>query len=136
MLGSSAYLEVIIEILNNKAGVREDDDRRRAFRAAMVDNVRRRDETLSQFAVRRLRDFSQAAAYGVIISNEFKVVMLKEGASLSEQNMQNLTSLIAGREDDPEAVARAIGRLDVRSDRMRRRPLTMTTLSLSSSPWT
>ena len=53
VLGSSLYLEAIIEVLNNKAGVREDDDRRRAYRAAISDSQRHKDETLAQFAVRR-----------------------------------------------------------------------------------
>ena len=33
--------------------------------------------------------------------------MLKEGAGLNAQNQQNLTSLLAGQDQDPNAVARA-----------------------------
>jgi len=118
VLLSSAYLEVIVEIINNKAGVREDDERRRAFKAAIVEGQRRKDETLSQYSLRRLRDFSQASSYGVVIPGEFKAVMLKEGAALSEQNQQNLVSMLGDKDHDPEAVARALSRLDIRGDRM------------------
>ena len=118
VLSSSAYLEVIIEIMNNKAGVREDDERRRAFKAAITEHQRRRDETLAQFAVRRQRDFTQASQHGVVIPDVFKATLLREGAGLNEQNQQNLSALLQGQEDDPQAVARALGRLDVRSDRI------------------
>ena len=118
VLMSSAYLEVIIEIINNKAGVREDDERRRAYRAAIVEGQRKREETLSQYAMRRLRDFNYAASFGVSVPNEFKAILLKEGASLSDQNLQNLTSMLGDREQDPDAVAKALSRLDIRADRM------------------
>eukprot|EP00913_Durusdinium_trenchii_P016808 g15798.t1 len=118
VLNTSAYLDVIIEIINNKAGVREDDEKRRAFKSAIVDQHRHREESLSQFAVRRQKEFSNAAAYGVIIPDSFKATMLREGAGLNDQNQQNLTALLQGHDEDPNAVARALARLDVRSDRM------------------
>ena len=118
MLASPSYLENIIDILNNKAGIREDDEKRRAFKSAVTENGRRKDESLAQYAMRRLRDFNHASTFGVVIPDEFRATMLKEGAGLSEQNMQNLSSMVQGREHCPEVVARALARLDVRSDRM------------------
>ena len=118
VLHTSAYLDLIIEVINNKAGVREDDEKRRVFRAAISDQNRHREETLAQFAMRRQKEFSQATAFGIVIPDSFKATMLKEGANLSEQNQQNLCALLAGQDDDPNAVARALSRLDVRSDRM------------------
>ena len=118
MLASPSYLENIIDILNNKAGIRQDDEKRRAFKSAVTENGRRKDETLAQYAMRRLRDFNHASTFGVVIPDEFRATMLKEGAGLSEQNMQNLSSMVQGREHCPEVVARALARLDVRSDRM------------------
>lgn len=118
VLGSSLYLEAIIEVLNNKAGVREDDDRRRAYRAAISDSQRHKDETLAQFAVRRQRDFRNAAAHGVQIPEALRAMLMREGAGLTDQNQQNLTALLQGREEDPDAVARALSRMDVRHDRI------------------
>ena len=118
VLCTSAYLDIIIQVLNNKAGVQEDDEKRRAFKSAISENSRRRDETLAQFAVRRLQDFSKAAAFGVVIPNEFKATMLREGAGLNDQNMQNLASLLRDDENNPDAVAKALSRLDLRADRV------------------
>ena len=118
VLCTSAYLDIIIQVLNNKAGVQEDDEKRRAFKSAISENSRRRDETLAQFAVRRLQDFSKAAAFGVVIPNEFKATMLREGAGLNDQNMQNLASLLRDDENNPDAVAKVLSRLDLRADRV------------------
>ena len=117
-LTASTYLEDILGIIDNKAGVREDDEKRRAFRVVMSENFRRKDETLAQFAVRRQKDFSKAADFGVSIPPELRASMLKEGAQLSDQNLQNLTTLVANNEYDPDLVCRALGRMDVRNDRL------------------
>ena len=53
ILESAEYLEEILRIIDNKAGVREDDEKRKSFKAVMSDNYRKKDETLAQFAVRR-----------------------------------------------------------------------------------
>eukprot|EP00435_Cladocopium_sp_Y103_P028637 s478_g7.t1 len=118
VLSSAAYLDAIIEVMNNKAGVREDDEKRRAYRQAIVENQRKRDETLAQYSVRRLQDFRAAATYGIQLPGELRAMLLREGAGLSDQNMQNLAALTLGRESDPDAVARALGRMDVRHDRL------------------
>ena len=115
---SAAYLDAIIAVMNNKAGVREDDERRRAYRQAITDNQRRKDETLAQFAVRRMRDFRSAATFGVQVPGALQAMLMREGAGLSDQNQQNLTALVQGREDDPDAIARALSRMDVRADRL------------------
>ena len=117
-LSAPTYLEDILQIIDNKAGVREDDEKRRAFRVVMSENFRRKDETLAQFAVRRQKDFAKAADFGVNIPPELRASMLKEGAQLSDQNLQNLTTLVAHNEYDPDLVCRALGRMDVRSDRL------------------
>ena len=117
-LASHDYLEVILKVIDSKAGVREDDEKRRAFRAVMSENVKKKDETLAQYAVRRQREFSRASDFGVTLPAELRAAMLREGALLTEQNMQNLTTLVGGNDYDPEAVCRALGRMDVRSDRL------------------
>ncbi|CAK9100651.1 unnamed protein product [Durusdinium trenchii] len=93
---SSVYLDVILE-------------------AALTEQHRRMDESLAQFAV---HDFGHAASFGVQIPDAFKATLMKEGAGLNDQNMQNLATLLQDKEDDPVAVAGALGRLDVRSDRI------------------
>ena len=55
---------------------------------------------------------------GVSIPAELRASMLREGALLSEQNLQNLTTLLGSNEHDPESICRALGRMDVRSDRL------------------
>lgn len=97
--------------MNNRAGVREDDEKRRAYRQAIVESQRSR---LAQYAVRRLQDFRTAASYGIQLPGELRAMLLREGAGLSDQNQQNLAALTLGRDDDPDVVARALGRLDVR----------------------
>ena len=96
-LASEHYLEYILQIIEMKAGVRDDDERRQACRNVMHEVGRRRDETLAQFAMRRVRDFTRAASFGVQLPNEFKAAMLREGLGLSEQGLQNLTALMQGR---------------------------------------
>jgi hypothetical protein len=118
VLSSSLYLDAIIEVMNAKAGVREDDEKRRAYRQAITENQRHREESLAQYAMRRQKDFRNAAIHGVVIPNSLKAMLLKEGAGLSDQNVQNLTALLQDKGDDPDAVARCLGRMDVRSDRL------------------
>ena len=104
--------------MNAKAGVREDDEKRRAYRQAISENQRLREESLAQYAIRRQKDFRNAANYGVVIPNSLKAMLLKEGAGLSDQNQQNLTALLQGNDEDPDLVARCLSRMDVRSDRL------------------
>ena len=68
--------------------------------------------------MRRERDFVKASAYGMNIPSEFKATLLREGALLSHQSHQNLTAILQGKDDDPAAVAKALAKLDVRSDRL------------------
>ena len=113
------YLDLILKVIETKAGVRDGEERRLAFKRAMYQTGRRRDETLAQFAVRRLQDFSIATSHGINMPKDFQASLLKEGAGLSDQNVQNLTSLLHGQDSDPNEVARCLGLLDVsRGDRV------------------
>ena len=117
-LALPSYLENIISVLENKAGVREDDEKRKAYRAVMQESQKRRDETYAQFTIRRDKDFTRAAMFGMDLPSSLRATMLKEGAGLSEQNQQNLTTLCQGADDDPTIVARALTRMDIRSDKI------------------
>ncbi|CAE7346579.1 RE1 [Symbiodinium natans] len=117
-LGSDLYLEYILQVIELKAGVREDDERRQAYRAVMHECSRKRDETLAQYSMRRLRDFTKAAAVGIQLPDEFKATMLREGAGLSDQGLQNLTALMQGRDHDLDRLATTLARMDARADRL------------------
>ena len=117
-LASEHYLEYILQIIEMKAGVREDDERRQAYRRVMHEVGRRRDETLAQYSMRRLSDFTRAASFGVQLPSEFKAAMLREGAGLSEQGLQNLTALMQGRDHDIDLLAATFARMDTRTDKI------------------
>lgn len=118
LLASEQYLSEILHIIDSKAGVREDDDKRRSFRAVMVESQRRKDETVAQYSLRRQRDFNRVRDFGIALPPEFRSMMLKEGAGLNDQNLQNLSALLQGKDDDPDAVAKALAKMDVRHDRI------------------
>ena len=115
---SEHYLECILQIIEMKAGVREDDERRQAYKGVMHDSGRRRDETLAQYAMRRLRDFTRTASHGLHLPSELKATMLREGSGLSEQGLQNLTALMQGEDHNVDRLAATLARMDVRSDRV------------------
>ena len=117
-LTAADYLEKIIGVIEMKAGAREDDHRRAAFKAVLHDNGRRKDESMGQFANRRLRDFTRASSYGIQLPNEFKAALLREGAGLNDQGLQNLTALMQGQDHDVDKLAHTLARLDVRHDRI------------------
>ena len=67
---------------------------------------------------RRTRDFVKASQYGINIPEEFKASMLKEGAGLNDQGLQNLTALLQGRDNSADHVAATLAKMDIRSDRL------------------
>ena len=117
-LASPAYLDKILAVLEMKAGVREDEDKRQAYPGIMHENQRKRDESLAQYAMRRTRDFTKASSHGVVLPSQFKVAMMREGAGLSEQGQQNLTALLQGRDDDVDHLAAILARMDVRAHKI------------------
>ena len=62
-LSGPSNLDHILHVIELKAGVREDD------------------ESLSQYATRRQRDFSKAASFGLDLPAELRVSLLREGAT-------------------------------------------------------
>lgn len=117
-LMQSDFLDKIFAVLDLKAGVRDGEERRAAFRKAIYHTTRRKDETLAQYAVRRQQEFTMARNHGIDVPKDFQALLLREGASLNEQNLQNLSALLQGQDTDPSAVARALGSLDVKGDRV------------------
>ena len=117
-LSSDDYLTHILRIMEMKAGVQEDAEKRSAFRSVLADTSRKRDETLAQFAMRRLRDFTRATQFGLELPADLRVSLMREGAGLSEQNQQNLTTLLRGREQDVDYLALVLSRMDARAERV------------------
>ena len=117
-LSSDQYLTLILQVIEMKAGVQEDAEKRSAFRAVLSDTSRKRDETLAQFAMRRLRDFTRASSFGLELPAELRVSLLREGTGLTEQNQQNLTTLLRGRELDVDHLALLLSRMDARTERI------------------
>ena len=117
-LASPQYLDHILQIIEMKAGVREDDDKRAAFKSVLHENGRRKDESLSQYVSRRIRDFTKAATYGVQLPEEFRAALLREGAGLNDQGLQNLTALLQGDDHRVDRVAQVLARIDTRQDRI------------------
>ena len=74
-------------------------------RVIMQDGARKREETLTQYVTRRMRDFTKAAGYGILLPEELKATMLREGAGLSDQGLQNLTALLQGQDHNVDKVA-------------------------------
>ncbi|CAE7917463.1 unnamed protein product, partial [Symbiodinium sp. KB8] len=117
-LVAPTYLDAILRVMHLKAGVRDDDEKRQAFKDVIHGAARRKDESLGQFATRRIRDFTKAATYGITLPPEFRVSLMKEGAGLSDQNLQNLAVLTQGKETDVDFLAAVMARMDVRTDRL------------------
>ena len=91
------------------------DERHQAYRSVRHENTRKKDETLAQYSMRRLRDFT---SHGVILPAEFRVAMMREGAGLTEQGQQNLTALLQGKDDDVDHLASTLAKMDIRADRL------------------
>ena len=71
-LTSDQYLNLILQVMEMKAGVQEDAEKRVAFRSVLTDTSRKRDESLAQFAMRRLRDFTRAESFGLELPAELR----------------------------------------------------------------
>ncbi|CAE7394712.1 unnamed protein product [Symbiodinium sp. CCMP2592] len=118
VLSSGGYLDAILAVIDMKAGVREDDEKREAFRSLFYQSQRRREETLAQYAMRKQQDFLKASTFGIAVPPGLQVMLMREGALLSDQNQQNLTALLQGQDEDPHVVAKWLSRMDVRADRL------------------
>lgn len=74
------YLTKILAVLDLKAGVRDGEERRAAFRKAIYHTTRRKDETLAQYAVRRQQEFTVARNHGIDVPKDLQALLLREGA--------------------------------------------------------
>ena len=114
VLAGPDYLQALLEILDGIAGEKDVSEKRRVVRAALFEGQRRKDETLSQFAVRREQEFAGADRY-LNIPSELKAFILQETAGLSKQGVQNLRTLTSGSTDFDRVVG-ALKTLDVEEE--------------------
>eukprot|EP00439_Symbiodinium_sp_Y106_P063036 s466_g9.t1 len=114
VLAGPDYLQALLEILDGIAGEKDVSEKRRVVRAALFEGQRRKDETLSQFAVRREQEFAGADRY-LNIPSELKAFILEETAGLSKQGVQNLRTLTSGSTDFDRVVG-ALKTLDVEEE--------------------
>ncbi|CAE7436187.1 RE1 [Symbiodinium necroappetens] len=105
-LASAGYLDVVIGILDGLAGEKDASEKRRVVRAALFEGQRHKEETLSQFAVRREQEF---------IAWSRQAFILEETAGLSRQGLQNLRTLTGGTVDFDKVVG-ALKTLDVEEE--------------------
>ena len=118
VLAGPGYLQAIFGILDGIAGEKDVSEKRRVVRAALFEGQRKRDETLSQFAVRREQEFAGADRY-LTIPSELKAFILEETAALSRQGVQNLRTLTGGAADFDKMVG-ALKTLDVEEEPLTR----------------
>ena len=113
-LAGPGYLDAVVSILDGLAGEKDASEKRRVVRAALFEGQRKKDETLSQFAVRREQEFAGADRY-LAIPSELKAFILEETAGLTRQGVQNLRTLTSGAGDFDKMVG-ALKTLDVEEE--------------------
>ena len=118
VLGGSGYLEAVLGILDVIAGEKDATEKRRVVRAALFEGQRRKEETLSQFALRREQEFLGADRY-LTIPSELKALLLEETAGLSRQGVQNLRTVTGGTVDF-DKVVNALKMLNVEEEPLTR----------------
>ena len=116
-LSDEKYLTRVFQVLDSLAGEKEDDERKRVYRAAMYETVRARDETLAQFVSRRELQFHKARSHGFTLPDDARGLMLEEGSGLSAQGRQNLRTLTGGS-TTWDRVASALRNLDIQEERI------------------
>ena len=114
VLAGPGYLDAVVSILDGLAGEKDASEKRRVVRAALFEGQRKKEETLSQFAVRREQEFAGADRY-LSIPSELKAFILEETAGLSRQGVQNLRTLMGGSGDFDKMVG-ALKTLDVEEE--------------------
>ena len=83
----------------------------------------RRGETLTDYVLRRDRQFGVAEKHGTVFPNPTKAQMSEEGADLPWQSQQHLKSNMFGREEDHSRLKKVLMILDCTSGKRQIRPL-------------
>ena len=77
-------LESLLTHLALLRGERPSDEERKSLSEAMFDVSLRKGETLTDFVIRRERQFLKAAKYGVELPDKVRATLLLEGAGLTD----------------------------------------------------
>ena len=99
-------------------GERPGDDQKKANREAIYQIGIQRAEALTDYVLRRGRQFDEAAKHGTIFPGRTKAQMLEEGADLSWQSQQNLKSNMFGHEQDYFRLKKVLINLDCTSEKI------------------
>ena len=113
-LATSAYLELILQVLDVLAGEKLESEKRRKVRAALYEGGRQANESLAEYSLRREAQFTSAAPY-VNLPDDLKAIMMEEQAGLSRQGLQNLRVLTQGQ-SDYDQVRKALRILDTEEE--------------------
>eukprot|EP00959_Pyramimonas_sp_CCMP1952_P261809 5474637-Pyramimonas_sp.AAC.1 len=105
------WLNLVLAHMDLMIGERESDEVRRLGRRAAYEASRESQETLIQFASRREAQLLEAEGHELWMSGRFIGLLLKEGASLAQQGLQNLRALTRGSLDFGQ-VSWALGQMD------------------------
>ncbi|CAE6951519.1 SRR1 [Symbiodinium sp. CCMP2592] len=103
-LASAGYLDAVLGILDGLAGEKDASEKRRVVRAALFEGHRKKDETLSEVAVRREQEFAGADRYLTIpselkaaVSGELKASAQRQGPSRRKRDpTSNLATWLSG----------------------------------------
>ena len=108
-------VESILRVWDAKAGWIQEDESKLLLRKALFSVERGKDESLRQYATRRLAQIEAASAAALVtMPTTTWSTVLKEGARLTKQSEQNLNTLLNGS-TELDDVARALNMLDVES---------------------
>ena len=113
-LASTAYLDMILQVLDVLAGEKIESEKRRKVRAALYEGGRQAHESLAEYSLRREAQFAGAAPY-VSLPDDLKAIMMEEQAGLSRQGLQNLRVLTQGNANYDQ-VKRALRILDTEEE--------------------
>lgn len=86
-----------LRLLDEKAGHKSGDERKRWLRETCFDHERGKSESLSECAARWGSQFRKAAARGLLLPDTAKGLFLIGGAKLTEQGAQSLQTSRRGR---------------------------------------
>ena len=86
-------VESILKVLEAKAGSIQEDESKLLLQKALFSVERGKDESLQHYTTRRLSQIEAASAALVNVPTTTWGTVLKEGARLSKQSEQNLSTL-------------------------------------------
>ena len=103
--------KVLIPKLNRLAGIREDEEERKALRAVLRKVDRAQGEGFLDFTTRQCEQAEELEKYWVILPDRLLAFMIEEGARLSRSEERAYAGLLKHRKDS-RAVIESLQALD------------------------